>query len=135
MDKTLHPEKRREKMNAKKAINRLQLALGRAGYAYTVNTRRQYGHGRLFILYTIYSPQGRKIQSSYRPYEIAVTMSRLYQAAQAGEDPATVTPYRGPDKPRTDASDAGGQDIPHTQRDYNGPENGPDDKPPGEGET
>ena len=123
-------------MNAKKAINRLQLALGRAGYAYTVNTRRQYGHGRLFILYTIYDPRGRKVQSSYRPYEIAVTMSRLYQAAQAGEDPATVTPYHGPDKaqesPRTDA---GGQGDPHTQTSDTGPESGPDDKPPGEGET
>ena len=126
-------------MNAKRAINRLQLALGRAGYAYTVSTRRQYGHGRLFILYTIYAPNGRKVQSSYRPYEIAVTMSRLYAAAQAGEDPATVTPYRGPDKaqesPRTDASDAGGQDIPHTQRDYNGPESGPDDTTQGSDTT
>ena len=125
-------------MNAKKAINRLQLALGRSGYAYTVNTRRQYGHGRLFILYTIYDPRGRKVQSSYRPYEIAVTMSRLYAAAQAGGDPATVEPYKGPDKPqdapRDGETDAGGQDIPHTQRDYNGPENGPDDKPPGEGD-
>lgn len=123
-------------MNAKKAINRLQLALGRSGYAYTVNTRRQYGHGRLFILYTIYSPQGRKIQSSYRPYEIAVTMSRLYQAAQAGEDPATVTPYHGPEKaqesPRTDA---GGQDIPSAQTDYNGPESGPHDTTQGSDTT
>lgn len=114
-------------MNAKKAINRLQLALGRAGYAYTVNTRRQYGHGRLFILYTIYDPRGRKVQSSYRPYEIAVTMSRIYQAAQAGEDPATVTPYRGPDKAQTGEDTHGGQDMTHTQRDYNGPEKGPDD--------
>lgn len=122
-------------MNAKKAINRLQLALGRAGYAYTVNTCRQYGHGRLFILYTIYSPHGRKIQSSYRPYEIAVTMSRLYQAAQAGEDPATVTPYHGPDKAQAGEDTHGGQGDPHTQRDYSGPESGPDDKPPGEGET
>lgn len=122
-------------MNAKKAINRLQLALGRAGYAYTVNTRRQYGHGRLFILYTIYSPQGRKIQSSYRPYEIAVTMSRLYQAATAGEDPAIVTPYRGPDKAQAGEDTNGGQDIPHTQKTDTGPANGPDDKPPGEGET
>lgn len=119
-------------MNAKKAINRLQLALGRAGYAYTVNTRRQYGHGRLFILYTIYSPQGRKIQSSYRPYEIAVTMSRLYAAAQAGEDPALAIPYKGPDKPRTDA---GGQDIPHTQATDTGPESGPDDTTQGSDTT
>lgn len=114
-------------MNAKKAINRLQLALGRAGYAYTVNTRRQYGHGRLFILYTIYAPTGKKVQSSYRPYEIAVTMSRLYQAAQAGEDPATVTPYRGPDKAQAGEDTHGGQDIPHTRTDYNGPGKGPDD--------
>lgn len=126
-------------MNAKKAINRLQLALGRAGYAYTVNTRRQYGHGRLFILYTIYSPQGRKIQSSYRPYEIAVTMSRLYAAAQAGEDPATVTPYKGPDKaqdaPQTGETNAGGQDIPHTQTSYRGPGKGPDDTTQGSDTT
>ena len=114
-------------MNAKKAINRLQLALGRAGYAYTVNTRRQYGHGRLFILYTIYAPNGRKVQSSYRPYEIAVTMSRLYQAAQAGEDPATVTPYRGPDKAQAGEDTNGGQDIPCTQTSYTGPGEGPDD--------
>lgn len=122
-------------MNAKKAINRLQLALGRAGYAYTVNTRRQYGHGRLFILYTIYDPRGRKVQSSYRPYEIAVTMSRLYQAAQAGEDPAIVTPYRGPDKPQAGEDTHGGQDMTHTQRDYNGPENGPDDTTQGSDTT
>lgn len=122
-------------MNAKKAINRLQLALGRAGYAYTVNTRRQYGHGRLFILYTIYDPRGRKVQSSYRPYEIAVTMSRLYQAAQAGEDPATVEPYKGPDKPQAGEDNRGGQDIPHTQRDYNGPERGPDDTTQGSDTT
>lgn len=73
-------------MNAKKAINQLQLACGRAGYPVTVNTRRQYGKGRLFILYTIYDVNGNKLFSTYRPHEAAVIMGTIYNALQEGKD-------------------------------------------------
>lgn len=73
-------------MNAKKAINQLQLACGRAGYPLTVNTRRQYGQGRLFILYTVYAPNGEKLLSSYRPYEIAIALVDIYKGLTGGSE-------------------------------------------------
>ena len=66
-------------MNARGYIRRLQIALGRAGYDIRITQSNTYGKGRVFILYTVRDPQGQKLLSTYRPYEVTQLLSQLLQ--------------------------------------------------------
>ena len=92
------------RMQPKKAIQQLQLAIGRAGYNITINQKRQYGHNRIFNLYTVYDNCSKKILSSYRPHEIALALSEVFQAIHAGEDPTeTINRIRAAEEAKAEA--------------------------------